>query len=163
MPAEPLDEVPAPRGPGAVPPFTAPPTDRDSRTLWIGLGVSTLLLAVCCVGGLVGVGVLFAGGVQEARAQAQDVVGNYLGALEHRDYRGAYQLLCTDLTRSESLSAFTRRVTQDPVRDFTVGAATETDSELVVAAEVRFERQGLQQREYLIEAPYGEMQICGER
>ena len=154
---------PAPQGPGVVPPFTAPPTDRDNRSLLISLGVSALLLVVCCVGGLVGVGVLFAGGVQEAKAQAQSTVDQYLTALRRSDYRGAYQLLCQDLTEGESLSSYTRRSAQDPIREFTVGAVSDSGAALVVAADVRYATRGEQQREYLVQVTFGEYTVCGER
>jgi hypothetical protein len=157
------DEVPAPRGPGVTPPFTVPPTDRDSRSVWIGLGVTALVLVLCCVGGLVGVGVLFAGGVREAKTQARQTVEEYLGALRRSDYRGAYHLLCESRTQDESLATFTRRSQQDPVTGFTTGAVTDANSELVVAATVQYTRQGSQPREYLVQAAFGEYTVCGER
>ena len=53
--------VPAPPpGPGAAPPFAAPPTDRNKRGLWIGLIAGGLALVLCCVGGVFGIAVLAA-------------------------------------------------------------------------------------------------------
>ena len=38
--------VPAPPpGPGVAPPFAVPPRDRDSKRLWIGLGIAAIFLA----------------------------------------------------------------------------------------------------------------------
>ena len=64
--------VPAPPpGPGAAPPFAAPPTDKNKRGLWIGLGVGGLVLLLCCVGGIFGVGVLYVNATRAGQEPGQ--------------------------------------------------------------------------------------------
>src|ERR1700742_2689945 len=90
-----VDEVPTPpQGPGVVAPFAAPPRDRDMKGLWIGLGVGGLVLALCCIGGVVGIGFLVPVVDDVGRSQVASVVREYLGELEREDYAAARGLLC---------------------------------------------------------------------
>jgi hypothetical protein len=96
--------VPAvPPGPGVAPPFAAPPTDKSKRSLLIGLGVGGLVLLLCCVGGLFGVGILAVGGTEDAKRQATSTVTTYLDALLADDYATAHQQLCNRLARQLSV------------------------------------------------------------
>ena len=102
-PGGPDGEVPAPpRGPGVAPPFAAPPTDRNRRGLWIGLGVGGLVLVLCCVGGLFGFGLILVSGAEKVKTEAHQVVTDYLSALQREDYNKAYDLLCPAATAHES-------------------------------------------------------------
>ncbi len=158
-PAEPV----APQGPGVVPPFASPPTDRDSKRLWISLGIGALLLMLCCAGGIVGVGVLYAGGVKQAEAQARQTVGDYLGALRDGKYATAYRMRCRSLNRSEPLPDFVRRAESEEITSFSVGSATTRANDIAVEATVRYRELGSRQREYLVQPGVGTMAICGER
>src|SRR4051794_15605559 len=73
-PPEPLP----PPGPGVTPPFTAPPSDRDRRGLWLGLGVAAVMLVLCCVGGAVGVGLLAVSTSRQVQTTARATVVRYL-------------------------------------------------------------------------------------
>ncbi|MFF5231922.1 hypothetical protein [Dactylosporangium sp. NPDC000521] len=98
-------EVPAPPpGPGVVTPFAAPPRDRDLRGLWIGLGVGGLVLVLCCVGGVLGGGLLLSGLEGVARSQLASVVDEYLGAVQATKYETARGHLCPELQRSHSVA-----------------------------------------------------------
>lgn len=144
-----------------MPPFVAPPVDRDKKRLWIGLGVGALALLVCCVGGIVGGVLLFAGGTREMQIQAKEVVTEYLGALTDEEYPAAYNLLCSDVTDVMPFQQFERRYRDDPVTDFSIGNVSASDSDLSVAAVVRFELRGTVQQEYLVRSTMAGMAVCG--
>lgn len=156
-------EPPAPHGPGVVPPFTVPPNDRDNTRLWIGLGAGLLALALCCVGGVAGGGVLLAGASKQVEVEAKDSLDSYLEALEHEEYDDAYHLRCPALTRGESLSAFTQRAREDRVLSYHLEGATFDSNEIRVTAVVRSRVRGTSEREYLMVAGTGQMMVCGER
>jgi hypothetical protein len=151
---------PPPPGPGVAPPFAAPPTDRDPKTVWIRVGVSALLLLLCCVGGIGGLGVVLAGTSKQLEAQARTVVGEYLGDLRDDDYSSAYDLLCQSTTDSLTKEAFTVRERRRQVTDYTVDSV-QSDSQLVVTATVITE-QGSNERKYVVSLDGGQLQICGE-
>jgi hypothetical protein len=88
-----------PPGPGVAPPFAAPPTDRNKRTLWIGLGVGGLVALLCCVGGVIGLGVIVASANDQAERNATATVVKYLDAMKARQIDTAYAQLCPQLAR----------------------------------------------------------------
>jgi hypothetical protein len=95
--------VPAPpRGPGVAPPFAAPPTDRNKRGLWIGLGVGAVVLLLCAVGGVAGIFVLYRAGTEQVKRDAVTVVTTYLNALRGNDFNTAQAQLCPRLAREYS-------------------------------------------------------------
>src|SRR4051812_773321 len=87
-----------PKGPGVAPPFAVPPRDRDNKRLWIGLGIGGLVVVLCCVGGVLGIGVIASGGEDLVRGQAGSVVRTYLDALAEQSYTDAYDQLCNKIT-----------------------------------------------------------------
>src|SRR5689334_21469307 len=102
-----LAGVPAPPpGPGVASPFAAPPRDRDNKRLWISLGVGGAVLLLCCVGGILGIGILASGSEDIVKSQATAVVTTYLEGLEKQNYRVAYDQLCNDITRQMSFAEF---------------------------------------------------------
>ncbi|MBN1172472.1 MAG: hypothetical protein JXA67_09890 [Micromonosporaceae bacterium] len=149
------------------PPFAAPPAQRDAKRLWIGLGAGALVMVLCCVGGLVGLGFLYAGSVQEADFNARQLVIQYLEALQDRDYPAAYRLLCDDLTDDRSLQTFSRIERQDPVVGFSVaedvGSDPENSADLLVDANVSYSRRGVVVRQYVVRNALEGMTVCGER
>jgi hypothetical protein len=160
-------EPPAPPGPGVAPPFVAPPTDRDNRTLWIGLGVGGVVFVLCCVGGLIGAALLISANSRELETSAREAVTEYLEDLRTQRYSEAYDRLCSKERNERSLSAFTRIARQDPVLGFSVQDVT-IGSEVTVDASVDYRDGGTRQREYLLETEIGgsrsgSMSICGER
>lgn len=117
----PPTEVPAPPpGPGVVTPFAAPPRDRDMRGLWIGLGVSGVVLALCCVSGALGGGFLLAGLEGVARSQLASVVDDYLTALRATDYATARAQLCPEQQRTHTLAWYENEYRGSEVTAFTV-------------------------------------------
>src|SRR2546421_11834542 len=106
-PVNPADQVPPPPpGPGVQAPFATPPTERDRKRLWIGLGVGAALLVVCCGGGAFGFGALIVNRAGALRTEAVAVVRQYLNYLRTDSYASAYQLLCSDLRDSMNQSEF---------------------------------------------------------
>jgi hypothetical protein len=113
------------------------------------------------VGGLVGVGLLFAGSSQELRAQARQTVAGYLRALVREDYSAAYRMLCRDVTDQEPEQSFVRRSSRDRLAAYSVGGARIVDSDFVVTATLRYLGSGEQIREYVVQSDLGEMTVCG--
>jgi hypothetical protein len=119
----PSNDIPdPPPGPGVRTPFAAPPTERDRKRLWIGLGVGLALLVVCCGGGVFGFGALVYTQSRAMPREAVSVVDGYLGALRRFDYNDAYALVCRTDQESESLQAFRVRQSQEsPVTGYRIG------------------------------------------
>jgi hypothetical protein len=154
--------VPAPPpGPGVAPPFAAPPSDKSRRGLWIGLGVGGLVLVLCCVGGLVGIGVLVVGATDQAKRQATEVVTVYLTALRNGDYRTAHAQYCDRLagqTTREELAAETRA---QPFTDFRLDEPRLTNA-IEVTAHLTT-RSGEVDKIFLLDTAGQDLQICGIR
>jgi len=152
-----------PPGPGVVPPFAAPPTDRNRAALWIGLGVGALVLVLCCVGGVVGVGLLINSGVNQIRSDARAVVTTYLTALQTHHYDDAYDQLCPTLTRSQSLAQFTAVERDKPqVVSFELSDA-QIGNAIVVPAQVRYDDGETVAERYRLEQASGTgvLSVCG--
>lgn len=160
-PVAPAQAPAPPPGPGVAPPFVAPPTDRDPKTVWLRIGVSALLLVFCCVGGVAGFGVVLAGTSRQLEQQAIGVVDDYLGALKGADYAAAYELLCRTVTRDLSRDEFADRERARAVTDYTV-RDVRTAQELIVTASVVYGGQPAAEEEYLV-AIEGQLRVCGER
>ena len=160
------DVVPAPpppAGPGVQPPFAAPPIDADRTRLWVGLGVGAAALVLCCVGGAVGFGGLVVTSVKAVNEQATVTVDRYLGALAERRYDDAYDLLCDERQRDESVAEFTRRVGQGPqVTSYTVGTP-QINRQVVVPADVRYDGGHVRDLRFVLEQDRGtgRFEVCG--
>lgn len=128
---------PTPQGPGAVPPFPAPPTEGRSSRLWLGLGLGALALLLCCGGGgaaVFGIGTVAARALNE---QVDVVVGEYFDAVRQKRLDDAYAQLCEDAQQAESRAEFARRVGAEPaIMSYEVGDITLASVEPVVPVEV---------------------------
>jgi hypothetical protein len=162
-PGGPDGEVPAPpRGPGVAPPFAAPPTDRNRRGLWIGLGVGGLVLVLCCVGGLFGFGLILVSGAEKVKTEAHQVVTDYLSALQREDYNKAYDLLCPAATAHESADDFAARERRQPhPLSYQVGQ-TQIGNTIVVPATVRFDSGDTRQLQFRLsqDTSTGDLKVC---
>ena len=111
--------VPAPpRGPGVAPPFAAPPTDRNRRGLWIGLGVGAVVLVLCAVGGVAGIFVLYRASIDQAKREGTTVVTVYLNALRGNDFNTAHAQLCPRLAREVPPSRLAAQYRAEPFTGF---------------------------------------------
>jgi hypothetical protein len=127
-------DVPAPPpGPGAAPPFAAPPTDKNKRGLWIGLIAGGLLLVLCCVGGVFGIGVLVVGSTEQAKNQAEATVEAYLEAVQAQDWETAHQQLCSPFAAQVSPSQLAARERRQPFTTYRLDEATLSETVDVVA------------------------------
>ncbi|WP_203900613.1 hypothetical protein [Virgisporangium aliadipatigenens] len=120
---------PPPAGPGVAPPFAAPPSDKNKRSLWIGLGVGGLVMVLCCIGSVVGIGVVYAGAMETTKRQAAALVTEYLKRVQGEDYGAARALFCKELQAEVSTSRLATRYRDRPFTSFRVGTAS-------VAAEI---------------------------
>lgn len=163
-PATPGAGVPAPpAGPGAVPPFPAPPVEGRNFRLWLNLGVAALAVLLCCGGGAFAVAGLVITSTQALNEQARTVVEDYLEAVRDRRYDRAYQLLCADAQRRETPAAFRKRVAAEPdITAYRVGDVALTD-EITVSVEVTYAggRQDDLEATLVQDPDTAELKICG--
>jgi hypothetical protein len=153
--------VPAPPpGPGVAPPFAVPPRDRDSKRLWIGLGIGGLLFVLCCAGGIAGIGVLAAGGDSIAKSQASSVVRTFLEAIREEKYSDAYAELCDQITESVTLADFERAYGADKLESYVVGAVDATDT-ITVDATLTWHDRGAVEASYRLVPAAPVLKICG--
>jgi hypothetical protein len=95
-------------------PFATPPTERDRKRLWIGLGVGAALLVLCCGIGAFGIGAFIVNRTDALRSEGTSVVRQYLDGLRDGNYRHSYSLLCGDLRGAIPLSKFTAEKEREP-------------------------------------------------
>ena len=155
---------PPPPGPGVQAPFAAPPTERDRKRLWIGLGVGAALLVLCCGGAAVGIGALVVNRSNALQTEAVAVTRQYLGNLQAQAYGSAYRLLCDSLRGTMSLSEYTARERGRPrITRFSVGSPSIRGSELLVPAEVEGDDGGLRHPTLALveEGQPAALRICG--
>jgi hypothetical protein len=158
-----VDEVPPPpRGPGVFTPFSAPPRDRDLKGLWIGLGVGGLVLVLCCVGGVLGIGFLMPYADSLGKAQVASVVEDYLTALRNEDYATAHdEYLCAHERQAHSVAWFEDHFGSAKVTEFVVNSDdVQFTQEIRVPARVR-EGGNWVQKEYVMEQDGTQYVICG--
>jgi len=136
--------------------------DRDQKTIWVRIGVSSLILVLGCVAGAVGLGVLMAGAPRQIEAQARVLVDDYLGALVEEEYAEAYRMLCPATTRRTSLEAFTDREQARPISEYEVDDVR-TEGDLIVGASVTYQDGQAVDREYVVPVGGTRLRICGER
>jgi hypothetical protein len=118
-------------------PFAAPPTERDRRRTWIGLGVGGAVLLLCCVGGVLGFGALVISTDRAMPAEARTAVANFLDGLATGDYNKAYDQLCSRVQSAESAEDFRLQQQQLPaVRSYTVEVPVQHGSQFQVVTEV---------------------------
>jgi hypothetical protein len=154
--------VPAPPpGPGAAPPFAAPPTDRNKRGLWIGLIVGGLALVLCCVGGVFGIGVLVVGSTEQAKNQATTSVTNYLNATHDGDWEAARRELCSRLAARYSAAQLEAQEAQLRFTSYTLDEPVIADAVEVLAH--LNTSSGEVQRLFLLDTEGTRLAICGIR
>ncbi|MGC5021675.1 DUF4878 domain-containing protein [Micromonospora sp. DT47] len=108
-------------------PIPVPPRN-NSRTLRTVLIVVGAVLAVCCVGGVVG-GFFLYSTVKEAVGPARDATTSYLDAVRAGDHQRAYDLLCRQNREETSLADFARRQeTQPRLADYEIGGLNVTNT-----------------------------------
>jgi hypothetical protein len=163
-PVEAPDPVPPPPpGPGVQAPFAAPPTERDRKRLWIGLGVGAALLVLCCGGGAFGIGALVVSRTDSLRQGATSVVRQYLDGLRDGNYRRSYDLLCADVRATTTFNAFMARQERLPrVVSYGLADPQLTGTEVIVHAEVTTTGGTTDHRVFVLveEAEPGALRIC---
>jgi hypothetical protein len=111
----PQPDVPAPPpGPGVVPAFVAPPTDRSQRRLWVGLAAGLVTVLLCCAGGVAGGWALITAGTDQAKRQATDVATVYLENLLDGNFAAAHSQYCRRLAAQVSARELADQVRRRP-------------------------------------------------
>jgi hypothetical protein len=91
-------------------PYMPPPPAKKSNTLRTVLIVVGSVLAVCCVGGVIG-GVFLFRGVTKATAPARNTADQFITDLQNGDTTGAYALLCDSTKQAFPAAEFASGVT----------------------------------------------------
>ena len=153
---------PPPPGPGVQAPFATPPTERDRKRMWIGLGVGAALLVLCCGGGLFGFGALVVTRTDALRSEAAAVVSEYLDGLRSQDYGRSYRLLCADVQATTSLTRFTQEHSRPRVLRYTLSRAGISGAEVVVPARVETDDGQVEYRNFTLveDQDAGGLRIC---
>lgn len=123
-------------------PIPVPPRNpRTARTVLIVVGV---VLALCCVGGVIG-GFALRNVLQEANGPAKDSVNSFAAAMVARDYPTAYGHLCGRVRNRLSQDEFVRQQSAQPAPSSyeIVGLnVTNTNGRMRGVADVRFVQSG---------------------
>lgn len=162
-PADPGAPYQVPAGPGAAPPFAAPPVEGRSARLWIGLSVAALAVLICCGGGTIAlVGLIITGG-EAINEQAQVAVDDYFDAVSQQQFGAAYGMLCAEAQRRESLDEFTDRIAAEPeIASYEVGQVS-VATRIVVPVEVTYRQGGVDTLRVSLnqDTGTGELEVCG--
>jgi hypothetical protein len=158
--SEPVGVPAPPPGPGVTTPFAAPPRDRDNKGLFIGLGIGGLVIVLCCVGGILGFGLLSSGSDSLVRGQASAVVEAYLQDLVDENYPDAYGQLCSQVTEKITESDFSRRVRSPHLQSFQVEGATIGQTEITVTVATTYEGQGAQRQLFPVVQDGTSLKVC---
>ncbi|WP_192772812.1 hypothetical protein [Plantactinospora soyae] len=150
-----------PPGPGAAPPFAAPPSEGRGIRLWLGIGVAALAVVLFCGGGGAALVGLLVSGSEALNEQARTVVGEYLDAVDDEEFGKAYSLLCDSTQQQESPAEFQRRVRSEPeIASFQVGDVSLT-TELSVPVDVTYASGGQDSlRALLDQDSAGGLKVC---
>ncbi|MFG3301021.1 hypothetical protein [Micromonospora chersina] len=121
-------------------PAMVPP--RKSNTTRVVLTVVGVVLALCCVGGVVG-GFAIYHAAREATGPAQATVDRFAGALVARDYPTAYAQLCGRVRDRVSQDDFVRQQSAQPLTGYQIVGVnvTNTNGRVSGSAQVRFTPQ----------------------
>jgi hypothetical protein len=153
-----------PPGPGAVPPFPAPPTEGRTARIWWGVGAGGLALLLICGGGAAAVIALANVTARAINEQADVVVGQYLTAVRDKRYADAYEQQCESARNRESRDEFASRVSAQPaIASWDVGNVPLANTEPAVPVDVTYGtgRTG-QLRVTLAQDPgTGRFEVCG--
>ncbi|MEV6525874.1 hypothetical protein AB0M43_28410 [Longispora sp. NPDC051575] len=125
-----------PAGPGVQPPFVAPPTQRDQRRMWAGIGIGAAALVLCVGGSIAGCIGLTLWLDTEQNQESEAAVGRYLNPLIRGEYAKAYLEQCADLRELETSEQYAARTSQRPkLLGYTIteaGPATDADPAAMV-------------------------------
>lgn len=158
-----LPAPPAPRGPGVVPPFPAPPTEGRRRRIGLGLGIGAGVLVLACGGGvaaLAGLGVVMTNALNE---QAKVVIGDYLDDVKAKRFGEAYDSLCAQTRATVTRAEFTSEAqTAEPIQSWQVGDLDLASVDLAVPVRVTYTDGGSGQlNAYLGQnRETGQFQVC---
>ncbi|MEU3456411.1 hypothetical protein ABZ671_22855 [Micromonospora sp. NPDC006766] len=142
-------------------PAMVSPKKNTTRTVLIVVGV---VLAICCLGGVVG-GFFLYGAVKDATGPAKTTVDTFAGALVSHDYPTAYGQLCGELRDRLSQDDFVRQQSNGPLLDGyeIVGLNVQNNNGRVFgSASVRYTvRQGMPTTQtYALTKEDGAWRIC---
>lgn len=162
-PSQPV-EPPAPRGPGVVVPFAAPPRERNPR-IWIGIAVLCAVVLLCGGGGIAG----FVGFSVYETNQVSATADRFLTALEDERYAAAYGMQCEQAREEQGRAEFEAELSREPKLDShtleTPEGLSGGSAAFAVPAQLRF-ADGSERTERIVvvseaAAGGGSLKVCG--
>jgi hypothetical protein len=146
------------------PPFVAPPTDGALRRRGQTIALIIAVVFVCCVGSAGGLGGLAFLSERAFVDESRGVVTKYLNAIQHKDYKTAYSLVCkqirTHTTEPEFASSFD---SEPPLVDFTVGDPEIQQNVIDVPVTVGTSDGRVANHSFIVtqDEETGEFRVCG--
>jgi hypothetical protein len=122
-----------------VPPFPAPPTDRNRRGVWIGLIVGLGALMVCFAGGIFGIGLVVVAFNDQQQQQGKAAVSEFLGDVQGQRFTQARTRLCADKARATSAEEIRREFGRSGLRSFTPRTVTADTDGLHVDTDLTYD------------------------
>ncbi len=152
-----------PPGPGVQPPFAAPPSEGRNARVWLGLGVASLAVVLCCGVGIASVVGLVVTGTAALNEQAHAAVEDYLQAVGAGRYGQAYGQLCRELRLRQSQREFTAQVSAQPkVREYELlRTRMDENGDAVVPATVTYTNGTTAEIDYRVIQEDAEIRFCG--
>jgi hypothetical protein len=153
-----------PPGPGVVPPFAAPPVEGRNSRLWLGLGIGGAVALLCCGGGIAALIALTVASQEAFNEQAKVVIGDYLDAVEEREFGEAYDMLCEREQSAESRSQFEARISAEPrISSYRVGELDLESSDYQVPVDVTYADGGTDTLQVSLaqNSGTGRFEVCG--
>jgi hypothetical protein len=158
--APPLAAPPPPPGPGVRPPFVAPPTDGLRTRRRIGIISAIVSVLLLCGGVVAGINVLIAAGNATYREQAKELVAEYAGDLNLRQYGAAYRLLCLRDQEAVPQAQFEARYLSRPVHEWMVHDARLVNGTAMVEADFRYFDGTIETFDYPVIVTDDGLRIC---
>lgn len=127
----------APRGPGVVVPFAAPPRDPDKSRVAVGIVAGITVFVLVCGGALAAAVGVLVWSSSELTTQSVTAADAFLDDIVDEDYGAAYKSLCVQKRKQLDQREFTEDWSETAVVEAQALSVGSDDQGPVVYAEVR--------------------------
>jgi hypothetical protein len=136
--------------------------DRSRRGLWIGLALGAIALVVCCVGGIVGIGVVGVAATDQMQQQAQRTVRTFLDAVREGDFDKAHTQICEVSAQRRPAYEIEREFKPLNVRGYRLGEVQTSSSQGSLVLEATLTGTGGERRyRFYLSQERDKLRICG--